>query len=616
MAVTAAGASKGTAGSGGGGRQTLHHFFAKKPPAVAAACTAAASSQRRVEPTGPNGTSRVGSKIPTAPPTPPTPAPQPWLLQRGTPPTPPSRPMSPRTPPSPPQNSEVGAGGSTGGGDDRWPNSSAKNSTDNNNGNNGGIGSETCTPQQTTASGNRSNAPSDQAKKSQQQRKERKTAPIFVTPVPSTSTAKAAKKASAVDAAAAAVTRPAAADDEQDTSKETIMVAANRIGRKRPPLAPLFASPRSSADGLAMMTVTPSSCVVASATASTSASNGRKRPRSAINDSSITRPSTSTNATNNGTVFSRSNSTISSSSATTQLYLDLGQSNFAARSICPICGMMSVHGMAEDDAEHERICSEYRKGIAFAGWKSERVVGTFGDSGGGGAGLKSSIGLGLGMSMGVGMGIANKQGKDKSRVSASTSGRIVEVRPTDPVQHRKLVRPVKAIVDQELGFADSSTSAKRSSSVASGDFDFAQDAEDDDESSLFGRTAYLYVSNKAVVGFCTVEVIRSAHRLLDATPASDGQSSGGSEGSRNDMSDLHRSTKPTKAIMGVHQLWCHSSHRKGKVATRLVDAARSQLVYGMSVPHGMVAFSSPTVAGLTFAKRYVQTETPLIYDCH
>ena len=608
MAVTAAGASKGTAGSGGGGRQTLHHFFAKKPPAVAAACTAAASSQRRVEPTGPNGTSRVGSKIPTAPPTPPTPAPQPWLLQRGTPPTPPSRPMSPRTPPSPPQNSEVGAGGSTGGGDDRWPNSSAKNSTDNNNGNNGGIGSETCTPQQTSASGNGSNAPSDQAKKSQQQRRERKTAPIFVTPVPSTSTAKAAKKASAVDAAAAAVTRPAAADDEQDTSKETIMVAANRIGRKRPPLAPLFASPRSSADGLAMMTVTPSSCVVASATASTSASNGRKRPRSAINDSSITRPSTPPNATSNGTALSRSNSTVSSSSATTQLYLDLGQSNFAARSICPICGMMSVHGMAEDDAEHERICSEYRKGIAFAGWKSERVVGTFG--------LKSSIGLGLGMSMGVGMGIANKQGKDKSRIGASTSGRIVEVRPTDPVQHRKLVRPVKAIVDQELGFADSSTSAKRSSSVASGDFDFAQDAEDDDESSLFGRTAYLYVSNKAVVGFCTVEVIRSAHRLLDATPASDGQSSGGSEGSRNDMSDLHRSTKPTKAIMGVHQLWCHSSHRKGKVATRLVDAARSQLVYGMSVPHGMVAFSSPTVAGLTFAKRYVQTETPLIYDCH
>jgi len=279
--------------------------------------------------------------------------------------------------------------------------------------------------------------------------------------------------------------------------------------------------------------------------------------------------------------------------------------------------MMSVHGMAEDDAEHERICSEYRKGIAFAGWKSERVVGTFGDSGGGGAGLKSSIGLGLGMSMGAGMGIANKQDKDKSRVSASTSGRIVEVRPTDSVQHRKLVRRVKAIVDQELGFADSSTSAKRSSSVASGDFDFAQDAEDDDESSLFGRTAYLYVSNKAVVGFCTVEVIRSAHRLLDATPASDGQSSGGSEGSsRNDMSDLHRSTKPTKAIMGVHQLWCHSSHRKGKVATRLIDAARSQWVYGMSVPHGMVAFSSPTVAGLTFAKRYVQTETPLIYDCH
>jgi len=329
----------------------------------------------------------------------------------------------------------------------------------------------------------------------------------------------------------------------------------------------------------------------------------------------MTRSSTST-TTNNDTALSRSNSTVSSASATTQLYLDLGQSNFAARSICPVCGMMTVHGMAEDDAEHERICSEYRKGVAFAGWKSERVVATFG---GGGVGLKTRIGLGVGVGVGVGLGLgmSNNQGKDKSKAGASTSGRIVEVRPTDPVQHRKLVRRVKAIVDQELGFADSSTTAKRSSSATAGDdFDFAEDVEDDDDSSLFGKTAYLYVSNKAVVGFCTVEVIRSAHRLLDATPAADGQSSGGSKGNSNDMSNLHRSTKTTRAIMGVHQLWCHLSHRKGKVATRLVDAARSHLVYGMSVPHNMVAFSSPTVAGLTFAKRYVETETPLIYDCH
>ena len=274
-----------------------------------------------------------------------------------------------------------------------------------------------------------------------------------------------------------------------------------------------------------------------------------------------------------------------------------------------------VHGMAEDDAEHERICLEYRKGVAFAGWKNERVVATFGLN-------KSRNGLGIGMGMGLGMSIANQQSKAKTMGkggASTTSGRIVEVRPTDPVQHRKLVRRVKAIVDQELGFADSSTSVNRSSSTTIyGDFDFAQDVEDnndDEEASLFGKTAYLYVSNKAVVGFCTVEVIQSAHRLLEASPAADGQPPGDSDSSTNDMSNLHRSTKPSKAMMGVHQLWCHSAHRKGKVATRMVDAARSQLVYGISVPHDMVAFSSPTVAGLTFAKRYVETDTPLVYDC-
>ena len=447
-------------------------------------------------------------------------------------------------------------------------------------------------------------------------------APIFVSPAPA---AAATKKSSGEDTPAANKSNNAStggealgpsksevngAEDEKDNA--TTHTVAHQLGRKRPPLAPLFASPRPGADGaLSMMKVTPSS----SAAKASNGTNGKKRPRTSTTDSSSGGGSALT-SNNVVTALSRSSSTISSSSATTQLYLDLGQSNFAARSICAICGMMTVHGMAEDDAEHERICSEYRKGVAFAGWKNERVVATFGLN-------KSRNGLGIGMGMGLGMGMSMANQRSISKTmgkggASTTSGRIVEVRPTDPMQHRKLVRRVKAIVDQELGFAASSTSAKRSSSTTTdGDFDFAQDVEDDDdeEASLFGKTAYLYVSNKTVVGFCTVEVIQSAHRLLEASPAADGQPSGDSDSSANDMSNLHRSTKPSKAMMGVHQLWCHSAHRKGKVATRMVDAARSQLVYGMSVPHDMVAFSSPTVAGLTFAKRYVETDTPLVYDC-
>ena len=457
-----------------------------------------------------------------------------------------------------------------------------------------------------------SNAPNadPNAPKTQQRPKSggRKMAPIFVSPAPA---AAAAKKSSGEEMPVANRSKTASTGDDAEDEKDDAAAAttAQQLGRKRPPLAPLFASPRSGADGgLSMMKVTPSS----STAKASNGTNGKKRPRTTDSSRGSGSAMTSNNVV---TALSRSSSTISSSSATTQLYLDLGQSNFAARSICTICGMMTVHGMAEDDAEHERICLEYRKGVAFTGWKNERVVATFGLN-------KSRKGLGMGLGLGMSIGLANQQSKTKTigkGGASTTSGRIVEVRPTDPVQHRKLVRRVKAIVDQELGFADSSTSANRSSSMTTdGDFDFSQDVEDnndDEEASLFGKTAYLYVSNKAVVGFCTVEVIQSAHRLLEASPAADGQPSGDSGSSANDMSNLHRSTKPSKAMMGVHQLWCHSAHRKGKVATRMVDAARSQLVYGMSVPHDMVAFSSPTVAGLTFAKRYVETDTPLVYDC-
>jgi zinc-finger of acetyl-transferase ESCO len=49
----------------------------------------------------------------------------------------------------------------------------------------------------------------------------------------------------------------------------------------------------------------------------------------------------------------------------TQLYIDMGQSNFGKRSICPICGMLTVHGMPQDKHEHEKICHDYLHGVAF-----------------------------------------------------------------------------------------------------------------------------------------------------------------------------------------------------------------------------------------------------------
>lgn len=86
--------------------------------------------------------------------------------------------------------------------------------------------------------------------------------------------------------------------------------------------------------------------------------------------------------------------------------------------------------------------------------------------------------------------------------------------------------------------------------------------------------------------------------------------------------NLERSCEPTKAMVGIHQLWVHAKYRKEGIGRRLVDAVRAKMVFGLVVPPRLLAFSSPTEAGANFARRYVEslaeegtTLRVLVYDC-
>jgi hypothetical protein len=49
-----------------------------------------------------------------------------------------------------------------------------------------------------------------------------------------------------------------------------------------------------------------------------------------------------------------------------QMYLDLGQRNFAKRTLCGVCGMMyDAHGAIEDIEQHNRVCKDYIQGVPF-----------------------------------------------------------------------------------------------------------------------------------------------------------------------------------------------------------------------------------------------------------
>ena len=402
-----------------------------------------------------------------------------------------------------------------------------------------------------------------------------------------------------------------------------------------------------------------------------------------------------------------------------QLYLDFGQASFGSRSICPICNTLIVHGIREDEEQHEKICSDYRLGVAFHIRKNVRIVSVNNGSVrklrcgevkpnqsiNKGSISQSQLQLLLPLHLQLPSIMMDKSINNDTRRDL---GYVVEIRQGDGIQLRRKALAVKRIVDQELGFSVQSQDLQLHRPSGDGfhsDLNVLNCDHDDDvtssryghgpgrkdEASLGRFTIFMYILNKRVVGFCSVEVITNAYRLLleenrdgngdasviqkvnekkkdnignsndeeeyddygneernDAGNLLSEQSTSLSLSrkrkramaenvlthaavSESNLSDIDsdtkniepteypktyaRSTKPTPAIMGVHQLWCHRSHRHKSIASKLVDAARSKVVYGMIVPHDSVAFSSPTADGARFARRYSHPDAPLVYEC-
>jgi len=265
-----------------------------------------------------------------------------------------------------------------------------------------------------------------------------------------------------------------------------------------------------------------------------------------------------------------------------QLYLDFGQSSFGARTICPICNTLFVHGVQEDEANHRKKCDEYLHGVLFHGFKS----------------LRTHIVVGI------------------------NTACVVEVKQSDTNQILlDKVMAVKNIADQEMGFVSSSRVI------------------------LENKVAFMYVRDKRILGFCLVEVITRAFQIVSSedkyqggtststadsdysntnpnncidnherTMKSDKSITREAKSSYNvDASRFGRSLSATKALMGVHQIWCHRSFRRQGISTLLLDVAREKLIFGMVVPRELIAISSPTIDGFRLACNYTDTQYPLVY---
>jgi N-acetyltransferase len=67
-------------------------------------------------------------------------------------------------------------------------------------------------------------------------------------------------------------------------------------------------------------------------------------------------------------------------------------------------------------------------------------------------------------------------------------------------------------------------------------------------------------------------------------------------------------------LMGVRHVWVHSSSRKAKIGSTMMDVARMNFFCGSVVSKSRMAFSQPTSDGLKFALGYCKSDTILTYS--
>lgn len=68
------------------------------------------------------------------------------------------------------------------------------------------------------------------------------------------------------------------------------------------------------------------------------------------------------------------------------------------------------------------------------------------------------------------------------------------------------------------------------------------------------------------------------------------------------------------ALCGVSRIWVLPTFRRRKTASRLLDAMRTEFVFGKIISTDELAFSDPTENGLAFAQSYTKREDFLVYN--
>ncbi|KAF1988379.1 hypothetical protein K402DRAFT_309220, partial [Aulographum hederae CBS 113979] len=240
----------------------------------------------------------------------------------------------------------------------------------------------------------------------------------------------------------------------------------------------------------------------------------------------------------------------------TQLTLDLGTKPVNVR--CKLCRMEYIPSNQEDNALHKKFHAQY---------------------------LSSISGIDVPRSFTEGLG-------DAIVWTGPGSAMVVAIRRKHKLARRKLAFRCLAVAEQELGALTT-----REDMLWSTDADRAQQ----DRYAVF-----LYIQRQKCVGVCLAERIRGAYVVLPRQDRPFQDVRGMSDVSS--AASITISTESHAAILGISRIWISPSHRREGLARRLLDSARADFLYGVSIPRDMVAFSQPTDSGALLARKWFGKE--------
>ncbi|CAH1774868.1 unnamed protein product [Owenia fusiformis] len=158
--------------------------------------------------------------------------------------------------------------------------------------------------------------------------------------------------------------------------------------------------------------------------------------------------------------------------------------------------------------------------------------------------------------------------------------RIIVVLPTD-TNCMKKVDSVKSVVDEDLAFTNAPSPACKSN-----------------------MKTYMCIFNQRIIGVCIAEVITKGYRVIQDT-----QSQSSTQGLR----AWYCSSQAESAKCGISRIWVDKGYRHQGIATRLLDAMRTNFMFSYHLSKKELAFSDPTNDGKMFAMKYTETPEFLVY---